>query len=207
MHCITTAAPWTSAQRLTNKLATAPKPVFIAYATAAAFATYFCMYAFRKPFAAARFDGEHFLGGEVALKTAFVVSQIIGYTVSKYVGIKVCPEVRPGEEGRHAGAPDPRRGGRAGVVCDTAAGPQGGGHLLQRPAARHGLGTGRLAPGRAVDQRALARRIGVLVHRLQWCRQGRGTLPDGRPRRERGCDADAHRHCCSCPRFCCRSGC
>jgi phosphonate degradation associated HDIG domain protein len=80
---------------LSNKLATAPKPVFVAYATTAAFATYFCMYAFRKPFAAARFDGEYFLGGEVALKTAFVVSQILGYTVSKYIGIKVCPEVRP----------------------------------------------------------------------------------------------------------------
>jgi phosphonate degradation associated HDIG domain protein len=84
------------AQRLTNKLATAPKPVFIAYGMAAAFATYFCMYAFRKPFAAARFDGESFLGGEIPLKTAFVVSQILGYTVSKYLGIKVCPEVRPG---------------------------------------------------------------------------------------------------------------
>jgi phosphonate degradation associated HDIG domain protein len=84
------------AQWLRNKLATAPKPVFIAYAIAAAFATYFCMYAFRKPFAAARFDGEQFLGGEIALKTAFVVSQILGYTVSKYIGVKVCPEVRPG---------------------------------------------------------------------------------------------------------------
>jgi phosphonate degradation associated HDIG domain protein len=88
MHC---RAHW-----LRNKLATAPRPVFIAYAMAAAFATYFCMYAFRKPFAAARFDGEHFLGGEISLKTAFVVSQILGYTLSKYIGIKVCPEVRPG---------------------------------------------------------------------------------------------------------------
>src|SRR5262245_60059151 len=83
-------------QWLRNKLATAPKPVFIAYAIAVAFTTYFCMYAFRKPFAAARFDGQQFLGGPVALKTAFVVSQILGYTASKYIGIKVCPEVRPG---------------------------------------------------------------------------------------------------------------
>ncbi len=30
------------------------------------------------------------------MKTAFVVSQILGYTASKYIGIKVCPEVRPG---------------------------------------------------------------------------------------------------------------
>jgi phosphonate degradation associated HDIG domain protein len=81
---------------LGNKLATAPQPIFVAYGMAAAFATYFCMYAFRKPFAAARFDGEQFLGGEIALKTAFVSSQILGYTVSKYIGIKVCPEVRPG---------------------------------------------------------------------------------------------------------------
>jgi phosphonate degradation associated HDIG domain protein len=88
-------------RRLRDKLTTAPKPALIAYATAAAFATYFCMYAFRKPFAAARFDGEQFLGGEIALKTAFVVSQLLGYTVSKYIGIKVCPEVRPG---RRAGA-------------------------------------------------------------------------------------------------------
>ncbi len=83
------------ARWLTNKLTTAPKAVFVAYAIAAAFATYFCMYAFRKPFAAARFDGEQFLGGDIALKTAFVVSQILGYTLSKYMGIKVCPEVRP----------------------------------------------------------------------------------------------------------------
>jgi phosphonate degradation associated HDIG domain protein len=82
--------------RLTRWLATAPKPVFVLYATTVAFTTYFCMYAFRKPFAAARFEGEHFLGSEVALKTAFVVSQLLGYTVSKYLGIKICPEVRPG---------------------------------------------------------------------------------------------------------------
>jgi phosphonate degradation associated HDIG domain protein len=84
------------ATRLTNWLATAPKPIFIGYAVAAAFSTYFCMYAFRKPFAAARFEGQLFLGTEIALKTAFVVSQILGYTVSKYVGIKVCPETRAG---------------------------------------------------------------------------------------------------------------
>jgi phosphonate degradation associated HDIG domain protein len=84
------------APRLTNLLATAPKPVFIAQAIFAAFGTYFCMYAFRRPFAAAQFDGQHFLGGDIALKTAFVVSQILGYTASKYIGIKVCPEVRPG---------------------------------------------------------------------------------------------------------------
>ena len=81
--------------RLTPWLERAPAPVFAAYAIVAAFSTYFCMYAFRKPFAAAKFEGEFFLGTTVALKTAIVISQIIGYALSKYIGIKVCSEVSP----------------------------------------------------------------------------------------------------------------
>jgi len=81
---------------LRARLETAPTPVFVAYAVAAAFSTYFCMYAFRKPFAAATFSGQFFLGSHVALKTAIVISQIIGYALSKYIGIKVCSEVSPG---------------------------------------------------------------------------------------------------------------
>jgi len=77
----------------------APSPVFVAYSIVAAFTTYFCMYAFRKPFAAAKFDGEvfWFFGATIGLKTALVISQIIGYAISKYVGIKVCSEVKPGK--------------------------------------------------------------------------------------------------------------
>ena len=81
--------------RLTLWLEKAPAPAFAAYAIIAAFSTYFCMYAFRKPFAAARFEGEFFFGSTVALKTAIVISQIIGYALSKYIGIKVCSEVSP----------------------------------------------------------------------------------------------------------------
>src|SRR5881394_2408605 len=80
---------------LTPWLEKAPAPVFATYAIVAAFSTYFCMYAFRKPFAAAKFEGEFFLGTTVALKTAIVISQIIGYALSKYIGIKVCSEVSP----------------------------------------------------------------------------------------------------------------
>jgi Family of unknown function (DUF5690) len=53
------------------------------------------MYAFRKPFAAARFEGATFLNSAVELKTAIVISQIIGYALSKYIGIKVCSEITP----------------------------------------------------------------------------------------------------------------
>jgi hypothetical protein len=61
-------------------------------AAVAGFSTYFCMYAYRKPFAAATFGGAHFLGTAVTLKTVFVISQIIGYTLSKYIGVKTCSE-------------------------------------------------------------------------------------------------------------------
>ena len=84
------------ARPLSRWLARAPAPAFVAYATLTAFATYFAMYAFRKPFAAASFEGETFLGTGVALKTAFVIAQVVGYTLSKYLGIKLVSEVRPG---------------------------------------------------------------------------------------------------------------
>jgi hypothetical protein len=51
------------------------------------------MYAFRKPFGAATFEGLKFLDTEINLKTAFVISQIIGYTISKYLGCKFCSEI------------------------------------------------------------------------------------------------------------------
>jgi hypothetical protein len=92
----TSLAPTPPAGRVTRFLERAPAPVFIAYSIAAAFSTYFCMYAFRKPFAAAKVEGEFFLGQHLQLKTALVISQIIGYTLSRYIGIKVCSEVTPG---------------------------------------------------------------------------------------------------------------
>ena len=67
--------------------------VLVVYAIVASFSTYFCMYAFRKPFAAAEFEGLQLFGTEVTLKTAIVISQIIGYALSKFIGIKVYSEV------------------------------------------------------------------------------------------------------------------
>lgn len=59
----------------------------------AAFGTYFCMYAFRKPFTAAGFDGHQF--GGVGFKTILVTSQVFGYMVAKFIGIKVISEIDP----------------------------------------------------------------------------------------------------------------
>jgi hypothetical protein len=81
---------------LTDRLAAAPRTAFVAYAVASAFTTYFCMYAFRKPSDAVLFEGQKFLGTRFDLKTACVISQIVGYMLSKYIGAKVCSEVARG---------------------------------------------------------------------------------------------------------------
>ncbi len=64
-------------------------------ASLAAFGAYTSMYAFRKPFTAASFTGLKLAGFD--LKVLLVVAQLIGYTVSKFTGIKIVSEARPGQ--------------------------------------------------------------------------------------------------------------
>lgn len=81
---------------LTARLAKANGFIFSVYAITAAFCTYFCMYAFRKPFAAGTFDGElalPFVAAPLALKTVYIISQVLGYCCSKFLGIKVISEM------------------------------------------------------------------------------------------------------------------
>ena len=80
--------------RLTVWFSGASSWVFVCVASWAGFSTYFCMYAFRKPFTAATYEGSGLFAG-VELKTALVVSQLLGYALSKFVGIKLCSEARP----------------------------------------------------------------------------------------------------------------
>lgn len=60
-------------------------------AAAAAFSVYFCMYAFRKPFAAGTFEDQAVFG--LGLKTVLVLSQLSGYMLSKFIGVKVVSEM------------------------------------------------------------------------------------------------------------------
>ncbi len=62
-------------------------------AGAAAFATYFCMYAFRKPFTAGMYEGQEWFS--LQLKTALILSQLLGYTLSKFLGVKFVSEIQP----------------------------------------------------------------------------------------------------------------
>ena len=83
--------------RITAHLASHPK-TFVLFATASAFACYFCTYAFRKPFSAATFEGVplflSFDGRTLEPKTLFVIAQIFGYCVSKFIGTRLCAELR-----------------------------------------------------------------------------------------------------------------
>lgn len=67
---------------------------------AASFVAYFSMYAFRKPINAAEFSGLTLGGWGVDLKTALLVGQLVGYALSKYLGIVVCSSVSREARGR-----------------------------------------------------------------------------------------------------------
>ncbi len=59
----------------------------------AAFIAYFAMCAFRRPFMVLEFPGLTLGNSVVELKTALVISQILGYGVSKFLGISACSAV------------------------------------------------------------------------------------------------------------------
>jgi Family of unknown function (DUF5690) len=79
-------------QRALNR---APPPLFALYGGLMAFGVYFAMYAFRKPFTAADFADAPAVAG-VNFKIALVIAQVLGYALSKAIGIKVISETGSG---------------------------------------------------------------------------------------------------------------
>lgn len=65
---------------------------FIVNASMAVFITYLCMYAFRKPFTSATYEGLELYG--INYKIILILFQLIGYTISKYIGIKYISELK-----------------------------------------------------------------------------------------------------------------
>ncbi|MGB3144084.1 MAG: DUF5690 family protein [Maribacter sp.] len=59
----------------------------------ASFGLYFCMYAFRKPFSVATFEGLYVWG--IDYKILLILAQVIGYMLSKFIGIKVVSGLHP----------------------------------------------------------------------------------------------------------------
>jgi hypothetical protein len=66
--------------------------LFSLYATLAAFCLYTCIFAFRKTYTVGTFEGIAFLG--VSYKSWMVISQVIGYGLAKFAGIKLISELK-----------------------------------------------------------------------------------------------------------------
>src|SRR5260221_10796978 len=62
------------------------------YAAAVAFLAYASVYAYRKPFTVATFDGMRYWG--ISYQTLLIISQVIGYMLSKFYGIKFISELK-----------------------------------------------------------------------------------------------------------------
>lgn len=65
---------------------------FLLYGSFVSFGTYFCMYAFRKPFAVGTFEDLAVFG--VDYKIVLIIAQVLGYMLSKFIGIKMISELR-----------------------------------------------------------------------------------------------------------------
>ncbi len=68
------------------------KFLFTLYTALIAFLLYTCVYGLRKTFAVATFDDVIYLG--ISYKVWLVVTQVIGYAMSKFIGIKVVSELK-----------------------------------------------------------------------------------------------------------------
>ena len=84
--------------KLRAKVAQWPYGVISLMAAISSFGAYTCMYAFRKAYAAGTFTGLQFL--HVDYKVWLVIAQIIGYTLSKFYGIKFISELKPGQRAK-----------------------------------------------------------------------------------------------------------
>ncbi len=71
---------------------------FSLYAALVSFGTYSCMYAFRKAFTVALFEGVNFLG--IDYKIWLVIAQTMGYAASKIYGIRFIAEMQSGKRAR-----------------------------------------------------------------------------------------------------------
>ena len=80
------------------KVAKWPYPVLSVMAAVSAFGAYTSMYAFRKAFAAGTFTGLQYF--HVDYKVWLVIAQVIGYTLSKFYGIKFISELKPGQRAK-----------------------------------------------------------------------------------------------------------
>ena len=69
--------------------------LFILYAGGLAFLSYSLVYALRKPYTAASFEGLELFNMDY--KVVVTIAQIVGYALSKFIGIKLISELKPAD--------------------------------------------------------------------------------------------------------------
>ena len=85
-------------KRIKKKTKRWPQLLTALVAALAAFSTYTCMYAFRKAFAAGTYQDLSFL--DIDYKVWLVIAQVLGYTLSKFYGIRFISEIKGRSRGR-----------------------------------------------------------------------------------------------------------
>ena len=81
-------------QQLRDRLRQAGTLTFTVYAALSAFCLYTCIFALRKAFGVGTFEGMAFAG--LGFKSWMVILQVVGYMLSKFIGIKVVSELNAG---------------------------------------------------------------------------------------------------------------
>lgn len=84
--------------KLRAEVAKWPYGLVSVLAAIAAFGTYTAMYSFRKGFAAGTYSGQQYF--HVDYKVWLVIAQVVGYTLSKFYGIKFIAELKPGQRAK-----------------------------------------------------------------------------------------------------------
>src|SRR5258708_36071753 len=87
------ALPVGGRMTLKARLQRSPAWAFVLYVSVTSFVVYASMYGFRKAFTAASYDGVQFL--HISYKVVLVISQVMGYCLSKFYGIKFIAGMRP----------------------------------------------------------------------------------------------------------------
>lgn len=77
---------------LTRRLRTSNSFWFTVYAALTGFCLYTCVYAFRKTFTAATFDGLAYWG--ISYKIWLITFQVVGYGLAKFAGIRIISELK-----------------------------------------------------------------------------------------------------------------
>ncbi|HWD86600.1 MAG TPA: DUF5690 family protein [Mucilaginibacter sp.] len=85
-------------EKLRARVAKWPYGLISILAAISAFGAYTSMYAFRKGFTAGTFAGTQYF--HIDYKVWLVIAQIIGYTASKFYGIKFISELKPGQRAK-----------------------------------------------------------------------------------------------------------